>query len=128
MVRILTSDPCSARAQLVRVCESESEESKARGRDGRAASREVVSVFESSASDSHRPSADTAELRCAAFDDFGGGASVEYLRKEERKDCLGNRAEMRGTRRAEVRKERVMGFMMMVVVAGKRGGMGNRLI
>jgi hypothetical protein len=47
---------------------------------------------------------------------------VEYLRKEERKDCLGKRAEMRGTRRAEVRKERVTGFMAMVVVAGKRGG------
>jgi hypothetical protein len=59
------------------------------------------------------------------FDDFGG-ASVEYLRKEERKDCLGMRAEMRGTRRAEVRKERVMGFMMMVVVvAGKRGRDGE---
>jgi hypothetical protein len=62
------------------------------------------------------------------FDDFGGGASVEYLRKEERKDCLGNRAELRGMRRAEVRKERVMGFMVMMVVAGKRGEMGIRLM
>jgi hypothetical protein len=51
---------------------------------------------------------------------------VEYLRKDERKDCLGKRAEMRGTRRAEVRKERVMGFMMMVVVMGRQRGMGKR--
>jgi hypothetical protein len=40
---------------------------------------------------------------------------VEYLRKEERKDCLGMRAEMNGARRAEVRKESVMKFMMVVV-------------
>jgi hypothetical protein len=49
---------------------------------------------------------------------------VEYVRKEERKDCLVRRAEMRGTRRAEVRKERVMGFMM----TEKRGRMGNRQV
>lgn len=48
---------------------------------------------------------------------------MEYLRKEERKDCLGMRVERRGTRRAEVRNERVMGFM--VVVTWKRGETGN---
>lgn len=46
---------------------------------------------------------------------------MEYLRKEERKDCLGNRAELRGMRRAEVRKERVMGFMVMMVVTRRDG-------
>ena len=40
---------------------------------------------------------------------------MEYLRKEERKDCLGMRAEMNGARRAEVRKESVMKLMVGVV-------------
>jgi hypothetical protein len=53
---------------------------------------------------------------------------VEYLRKEERKDCLGKQAQMRGMQRAEVRKERVTGFMVIVVVAGKRGGDGKSVI
>lgn len=54
---------------------------------------------------------------------------MEYLRNEERKECLGMRAEMRGPRRAEERKERRMGFMTMVVVVAekrRRMGIGNQ--
>ena len=60
------------------------------------------------------------------LDDFGGGASVEYFRKDERKDPLGMRAEIRGARRAEALKEEVRVFMAVVVrvvVGGKRGNL-----
>jgi len=50
------------------------------------------------------------------FDDFGGGASVEYFLNEERKEALGMRAEIRGARRAEARKVYTKGFMMMMMV------------
>jgi hypothetical protein len=57
------------------------------------------------------------------FDDFGGGASVEYFRNEERKEALGTRAEVRGARRREAMKEFTTGFMMvMVVVRNERRG------
>ena len=58
------------------------------------------------------------------MDDFGGGASVEYFRKDDRRDPLGMRAEARGARRAEALKEKVRVFMevvIRVVVGGKRG-------
>jgi hypothetical protein len=56
-----------------------------------------------------------------AFDDFGGGASVEYVRKEERKEALGIRAETSGARRAEARKEYTKGFMAMMMVVRTKG-------
>ena len=52
------------------------------------------------------------------LEDLGGGASVEYFRKDERKVALGIRAEARGARRAEALKEEVRVFMMVVQVAG----------
>jgi hypothetical protein len=54
------------------------------------------------------------------FDDFGGGASVEYFRKEERSDPLGMRAETRGARRAEARTEYSKGFMAAEDDGGER--------
>lgn len=47
------------------------------------------------------------------LEDFGGGASVEYFRKDERKEALGTRAEAKGTRRTEDLKEEVRVFMVV---------------
>ena len=55
------------------------------------------------------------------LEDFGGGASVEYLRKDERKDALGIRVEASGARRAETLKEEARVFID-VVVRVRRGG------
>ena len=41
---------------------------------------------------------------------------MEYFRNEERKEALGTRAEVRGARRREARKEFAMGFMVVMVV------------
>jgi hypothetical protein len=49
------------------------------------------------------------------LEDFGGGASVEYFRKDERREDLGIRAEAKGARRAEVLKEEARVFMVGVV-------------
>lgn len=54
----------------------------------------------------------------AVLDDFGGGASVEYLRKDDRKEALGMRAEVRGARRAEARKEEAKVFIILLTVVG----------
>lgn len=46
---------------------------------------------------------------------------MEYFRYEERKEALGTRAEVRGARRREARKEFAMGFMVVMVVVGNEG-------
>jgi len=50
---------------------------------------------------------------------------VEYFRNEERNEDLGTRAEVRGARRREARKDITMGFMMVIV--GNEGEMNDRL-
>ena len=47
---------------------------------------------------------------------------MEYFRNEERKEALGTRAEVRGARRREARKEFTMGFMMVMVVGEMKEG------